>query len=143
LTLWKGKFWQFGKRNFYILERKILTVWKGKFWLFGKENFDSLQRKILRQHPPWTVPRKTPKNKRDYFFIIMQSTLYFEHVQRKLKCLGRSGKKIKWLFWFCLDIFFPCNFVGFILFVGWIFLKVFTLRLVFLSFALERGFWKL
>jgi hypothetical protein len=47
LTVWKGKFWQFGKENFDSLERKILTVWKWKFWQFENENFDSLERKIL------------------------------------------------------------------------------------------------
>jgi hypothetical protein len=31
LTVWKGKFWQFGKGNFDSLEWKILTVWKKKF----------------------------------------------------------------------------------------------------------------
>jgi hypothetical protein len=34
------------RKNFDSLERKILTVWKGKFEQFGKENFDSLKRKI-------------------------------------------------------------------------------------------------
>jgi hypothetical protein len=43
LTVLKGKFWQFGKGNFDCLEREILTVWKGKFWQFGKGNFDSLE----------------------------------------------------------------------------------------------------
>jgi hypothetical protein len=47
LTVWKG--------NFDRLEREILTVWKGKFWQigkrnfwqFGKGNFDSLKMRIL------------------------------------------------------------------------------------------------
>jgi hypothetical protein len=47
LTVWKGKFWQFGKGNFDSLEREILTVWKVKFWQFEKGNFDSLKREIL------------------------------------------------------------------------------------------------
>ncbi len=47
LTVWKGKFWQFGKGNFDSLEREILTVWKEKLWQFGKRNFDSLEREIL------------------------------------------------------------------------------------------------
>jgi hypothetical protein len=47
LTVWKGKFWQFGKGNFDSLEREILTVWKRKFWQFGKGNFDSLEKEIL------------------------------------------------------------------------------------------------
>jgi hypothetical protein len=34
LTVWKGKFWQFGKGNFDSLRKEILTVWKGKFWPF-------------------------------------------------------------------------------------------------------------
>jgi superfamily I DNA and/or RNA helicase len=55
LTVWKEKFWQFGKGNFDSLEREILTVWKrkedltvwkGKFWQFGKGNFDSLKKKF-------------------------------------------------------------------------------------------------
>ncbi len=46
-TVWKGKFWQFGKGNFDSLKRKFLTVWKGKFWQFENKNFDSLKRKIL------------------------------------------------------------------------------------------------
>jgi hypothetical protein len=46
LTVWKAKFWQFGKKNFDSLKMKILTVWKEKFWQFGNENFDSLEREI-------------------------------------------------------------------------------------------------
>jgi hypothetical protein len=45
LTVWKGKFWQFGMGNFESLKRKILTVLKGKFWQFRKENFDSLEKR--------------------------------------------------------------------------------------------------
>jgi hypothetical protein len=37
--VWKGKFWQFEKKKFDRLKKKILTVWKGKFWQFEKENF--------------------------------------------------------------------------------------------------------
>ncbi len=44
LTVWKGKFWQFGKGDFDSLKREILTVWEGKFWQFEKENFDSLKK---------------------------------------------------------------------------------------------------
>ncbi len=47
LTVWKGKFWQFEKGNFDSLKREILTVWKWNFWQFEKENFDSLKREIL------------------------------------------------------------------------------------------------
>ncbi len=50
LTVWKGKFWQFKKKNFDTLEREVLTVWKGKFWQFEMENFDTLKREILT---PW------------------------------------------------------------------------------------------
>ncbi len=40
LTVWKGKFWQFGKGKFW-------QFGKGKFWQFEKGNFDSLKRKIF------------------------------------------------------------------------------------------------
>jgi hypothetical protein len=53
LTVWKGKFWQFGKENFDSLERKILTVWQGNFWQlsrhckFGDTVWKSLEHSIL------------------------------------------------------------------------------------------------
>jgi hypothetical protein len=47
LTVWKGKFWQFKKGIFDSLKREIWTVWKGKFWRFEKGNFDGLKREIL------------------------------------------------------------------------------------------------
>jgi hypothetical protein len=56
LTVWKRKFWQFGKENFDSLKIEILTVWKGKFWQFGKENFDSLKRKFW-QFENWNFGR--------------------------------------------------------------------------------------
>jgi hypothetical protein len=31
LTVWKGKFCQFGKENFDNLEKEIFTAWKGNF----------------------------------------------------------------------------------------------------------------
>ncbi len=47
LTVWKGKFWRFGKGNFDSLKWEILTVWKEKFWQFEKGIFDSLKWGIL------------------------------------------------------------------------------------------------
>ncbi len=50
-TFWasskKGNFDSLERKLFDSLKRDILTVWKGKFWQFGKGNFDSLERKIL------------------------------------------------------------------------------------------------
>jgi hypothetical protein len=55
LTVWKKKFWQFGKGNFDSLEKEILTVWKRKFWQFPRH---SLWITVLIQQP-----RTKPLNK--------------------------------------------------------------------------------
>jgi hypothetical protein len=58
------------KRNFDSLEKEILTVWKGKFWQFGKgilwqfgkEKFDSLEREILTVFVTQSILPKNGKN---------------------------------------------------------------------------------
>ncbi len=90
LTVWKRKFWQFGKGNFDTLEKEILTVLKEKFWQFEKGNFDSLknENRLINTyismtewafHNLWRLPHNPHKS--HHQFIHFHQTI--SHSQRK------------------------------------------------------------
>ncbi len=51
------KNWQFEKKILTVLNGKFLTVWKGKFWQFGKRNFWQFWMEIFDSHVCHNVDR--------------------------------------------------------------------------------------